>query len=161
MNHVPESLVEAIQASGFKAAFVVTGGGSGAIHALLSHPGASRFLIEAQIPYSPEALSVYLGEAPSQFCSEETARQLAARALEHASSLTPHPSPLNIGIACTAALQTTRERKGSDRAFICIQSSDKELLHKLELSPGNRAEQENVVSEMLLGLMAGFVGAED
>lgn len=159
MNHVPESLVEAIQASGFNAAMGVTGGGSGAIHALLSHPGASRFLIEAQIPYSPEALGAYLGEAPSQSCSEETARQLAARALERASSLKPHLSNL-IGVACTAALQTNRERKGSDRAFICIQSSEKELLHKIELAPGSRTDQENIVSEMLLGLIASFVGAE-
>ena len=160
MNHVPESLVEAIQASGFNAAMVVTGGGSGAIHALLSHPGASRFLIEAQIPYSPEALSVYLGEAPSESCSEGTAKKLATRALERASSLKPQTSNLIIGIACTAALQTNRERKGNDRAFICIQSSEKELLHKIELAPGSRTDQENIVSEMLLGLIAEFVGAE-
>jgi len=160
MSHVPESLVEAIQASGFNAAMVVTGGGSGAIHALLSHPGASRFMIEAQIPYSSEALGTYLGETPSQSCSEETARQLAAKALERASSLKPHLSNL-IGVACTAALQTNRERKGSDRAFICIQSSKKEVLHKLELAPDRRVDQENIVTEKLLKLIAEFVGVED
>ncbi len=159
MKNFSDSLIEGIHASGFKAALVVTGGGSEAVHALLSRSGASRFVLEAQIPYSPEALSDYLGEAPAQSCSEETARCLAVRALEKASHLTPSSS-LPVGIACTAALHTNRERKGSDRAFICIRSAEKEIRHMLDLSPGSRMEQEGVVSEMLLGLIAGFVGVE-
>ncbi len=161
MKNIPDSLIEAIHASGFKAALVVTGGGSGAVHALLSRAGASRFVLEAQIPYSPEALTDYLGEAPAQSCSEESAQQLATRALSRASSLTPQSSRLVIGIACTAALHTTRVRKGSDRAFIGLRSAEKEACHTLNLSQGSRTEQERIVSETLLNLIAEFIGIEN
>ncbi|MEN7974059.1 MAG: hypothetical protein ABFR47_09530 [Verrucomicrobiota bacterium] len=157
MNGERDKQIEAIQSSGYKAAVVVTGGGSGAVHALLSHPGASRFVLDIQIPYSAEALAAYLGGTVVRACSEETVRLLAQVALARASRFT-HPASEAIGIACTSALQTNRERKGSDRAYICIKSTEKEVLHKLELEPGSRGRQDAVVSDMLLGLTAGFIG---
>ena len=36
---------------------VATGGGSGAMAALFAVPGASRSMLEAAVPYAPEALS--------------------------------------------------------------------------------------------------------
>ena len=156
-----DSLIEGIQHSGHKAAFIVTGGGSGAIHAMLAHPGASRFVLEAQIPYSPPAMFDYLGEKLDGFCSETSAQTMAERAYERALIFTlPHgdESPI-LGIACTAALQTTRERKGPDRAFFCIKSRKREVVHKLELGPGSRDEQEEVVSKALLNFIADFLGA--
>ena len=155
-----DSLIEGIQNSGHKAAFVVTGGGSGAVHALLSHPGASRFVLEAQVPYSPPAMFDYLGEKLDGFCSEIAAQTMAERAYERAMIFTlPHgdESPI-LGIACTAALQTTRERKGADRAFFCIKSRKRETVRKLELEPGSRAEQEEIVSTALLNFIADFLG---
>ena len=125
-----DSLIETIQSSGFKAVIVVTGGGSGAVHALLSHPGASRFVLEAQIPYSPEALFDYLGEKLGQACSSEAASTLAQHAFERALifSLSSKASFPILGIACTSALKTNRERRGDDRAFVCIKSRKKEFI---------------------------------
>ncbi len=153
-------VVEAIQSSGYKAAMVVSGGGSGAVHALLSHSGASRFILEAQIPYSPEAMFDYLGETPPNACSKETAWLLAQVALSHASRFTDHASNA-IGISCTAALQTSRERKGDDRAFACIKSRKEEIVRKLELPVGSRIEQEEALSSALLNMVAEFVGEEN
>ena len=154
-----DSLIETIQSSGFKAAIVVTGGGSGAVHALLSHSGASRFVLEAQIPYSPEAMFDYLGENLEQACSSEAAATLAQRAFERALifSLSSKASFPVLGIACTAALQTNRERKGDDRAFFCIKSRKKVFARMVEVFPGSRAEQESVLSETFLTLIAEFL----
>jgi nicotinamide mononucleotide (NMN) deamidase PncC len=159
MNGHQDKLIETIQASGYQAAIVVTGGGSGAVHALLSHPGASRFVLEASIPYSDNALTEYLGEVPASACSEETATRLAACALNRASRITDHASHA-IGVACTAALQTNRIRKGKDRAFICLQSSERRRVQRIDLEPGTRAEQEGILSVELLKLIAEFIGQE-
>jgi nicotinamide mononucleotide (NMN) deamidase PncC len=156
------SLIEAIQGSGYKAALIITGGGSGALHALLSHPGASRFILEVQIPYGPAAMKDYLGEQIDGFCSENAAQTMAERAYERAMIFTL-PEGLGqpiLGIACTAALQTTRERKGADRAFFCIKSRKREEVRKLELEPGSRAQQEDIVSAALLDFIADYLEVE-
>lgn len=153
-------LIESILSSGHKAALAVTGGGSGAVHALLSHPGASRFILDAQVPYSPPAMIDFLGEEPESYCSEGAAKAMAVRAYERALIFTlprGDASPI-LGVACTAALQTIRERKGADRAFICIKARHDERVRKLDLPAGTRAEQEDALSEAILDFIADFLG---
>jgi hypothetical protein len=160
MNGERNNLIEAIQSSGYKTAMVLTGGGSEAIHALMSHPGASRFVLEIQMPYSPPAMFDYLGESPDSFCSEAAASTMAGRAYERALIFTlPHGdgSPI-MGIACTAALQTNRERKGADRAFLCIKTRKREEVRKIDLQSDTRAEQEEFLSSALLDFIAEFLG---
>lgn len=147
--------IERILNSGFRAVLVTTGGGSGALHVLLTTPGASRFVADAQIPYSPEALSSYLGEEVAHSCSLETARKLAAAAFKF-----PVSNFKLLSISCTAALQTARERRGDDRAFICIKTAEAEKLYALYFSKTSRAEQEALLSDWLLILIAQAVGAE-
>lgn len=145
--------------SGFRAVFVTTGGGSGALHALLSTPGASSFVADARIPYSPEALEAFLGESPDHSCSSETARKLAVAAFNSQYAITNNQYPA-AGIACSAALQTDRERRGDDRAFICIKTAESEKIYALYFSKTSRAEQESILSDWLLVLVAQAVGAE-
>ena len=155
-----DALVESIHASGYKACIAVTGGGSGAVHALLSHPGASRFVLEVQIPYTQRAMFDYLGETIESACSAETARTMAGRAFERAVVFTltePVKIPI-LGIACTAALQTTRERRGEDRAHIHIKSRDNELARKIEFQSSDRKRQEEELGRALLESIAQFVG---
>lgn len=134
---------------------VTTGGGSTALNALLTTPGASRFVADAQIPYSAEALSAYLGEEVEQSCSPATARKLAVAAFKF-----PVSNFKFLAASCTAALQTDRERRGDDRAFICIKTAESEKLYALYFSKTSRAEQEAFLSEWLLVLIAQAVGAE-
>ncbi len=150
-------MIEAIQSSGYRAAIVVVGGGSGAVHALLVHPGASRFVIDVRIPYSPEALAEYLGDVSGPACSGKTAMQLGVTALNRASRLQSHDSH-TLGIACTAALQTNRIRRGSDRAFVCIKSAEREWVQQIKIEHGSRTEQEDALSAELLEVIAKFVG---
>ena len=146
MKEQGQQLIESIQSSGWKSVWAVTGGGIGAVQCMLSHPGASRFVLDVRIPYSPEALEEFLGKMPESACSEETARLMAVKALEKGT----------LGVACTAALQTNRERKGKDRAYICIQSETKTVCERVDIDSGSRAEQDAYVSGMLLTLLAQF-----
>jgi nicotinamide mononucleotide (NMN) deamidase PncC len=148
-------LIERILNSGFRAVLVTTGGGSGALNALLTTPGASRFVTEAHVPYSPEALERFLGEKTESSCSPETAVKLA-----QASFKFPVSNFKFLAVSCTAALQTDRERRGDDRAFICIKTEASEKLYALYFSKTSRAEQEALLSNWLLILIAQAVGAE-
>ncbi|MBI9020712.1 MAG: hypothetical protein JEZ10_05600 [Verrucomicrobia bacterium] len=154
--------IERILDSGHKAVLVTTGGGSTALNALLTTPGASRFVVDAQIPYSPEALERFLGEKVEQSVSPATARALAERAFFQALEKrdADFPSIGKIGIACTSALQTDRERRGNDRAFIGIKTAKAEKLYSLHFSKTSRREQEALLSEWILVLIAHAVGAE-
>ena len=151
-----------------RAAFAVTGGGSGALHALLSTPGASRFVADARIPYSPEALERFLGEKIEHSCSPETARALATKAFELTTDNVESALRADLrsesarytGVGCTAALQTDRARRGDDRAFICIKTEQADKLYALYFSQASRAEQEALLSDWLLLLIAQTVGAE-
>ncbi len=134
---------------------VTTGGGSGALHALLSTPGASRFVTEAVVPYSPEALERFLGEKPDHSVSPKTAVELARAAFKF-----PVSGFKFLSVSCTAALATDRKRRGDDRAFICIKTAESEKLYALYLSEASRAGQESCLSDWLLVLIAQAVGVE-
>jgi nicotinic acid mononucleotide adenylyltransferase len=138
---------------------VTAGGGSGALNALLTTPGASRFVVEANIPYSPEALERFLGEKSEHSVSPAIASKLAVRAFEQSPPAEGCPKG-GVGISCTAALMTDRQRRGEDRAFICIKTVEAEKLYALYFSKTSRAEQEALLSDWLLVLIAQAVGAE-
>lgn len=146
--------IESIQSSGFRACIVVAGGGSGAVHALLAHAGASRFVLDVQIPYSREAMNEFLGERPDSYCSEQTVKKMAEVAFNRAVRLSDHA----LGIACTAALSTHSEREDDDRAFICIRSGENVQLHEVAFSEKTRAGQECELSQLLIERLHLFIG---
>lgn len=141
-------------------AMVVAGAASSAIGAILRQAGASRVVLEAQIPYSRESLGQYLGHLPESLCSVETARLLAWRAWNHAWQIAPpDQKSVCLGVACTAALATQPPRRGSDRAHLAICDGRTARCHTLELGRGgDRGEQERVVSSHLLNLLLGQTG---
>src|SRR5947209_17465965 len=98
-----QQLISALHASGRKAALAITGGGRGAVGELLRVPGGSRLLIEAQIPYDAQALAVFLGFAPAQASSSDTAIAMAQSARARATRLVPAGAEL-VGLGATAAL---------------------------------------------------------
>src|SRR5438270_6883228 len=97
-----QQLISALHASGRKAALAITGGGSGAVGELLRVPGGSRLLIEAQIPYDALALESFLGFAPEQACSADTAVAMAQSARARAAGMAPANADL-VGLGATAA----------------------------------------------------------
>ena len=114
--------ISALHASGRKAALAITGGGSGAVGELLRVPGGSRLLIEAQVPYDALALATFLGFAPAQACSADTAIAMARSVRARAAKLVPAGTDL-VGLGATAALVSDRPRKGEHRFHIAFANS--------------------------------------
>ena len=114
-----QQLISTVHASGRKAALAITGGGSGAIGELLRVPGGSRLLIEAQVPYDALALAAFLGFAPAQASSADTAIAMARSARARASRIVPKDTDL-VGLGATAALVSDRPRKGEHRFHVAF-----------------------------------------
>ena len=116
---------------------VVTGGGSGAISALLSVGGASRTVLAAAVPYSQAALVEWLGGVPDEYCASRTARAMAMAAYEKARRYDP-AAPV-CGIGCTASLASDRPKRGSHRVHLAAQSESATATVSLELEKGLRS----------------------
>lgn len=138
-----------------------TGGGSSAIAQLLAVPGASRTLLEATVPYHEASLAEYIGGPPDRACSGKTARALAMAAFQRARRFAPDTGPL-LGVGCTAALTTDRQRRGADRCYVAIQTIDTTVEYSLALSRRrrDRAGQEALCSELVLCSIAAELGVD-
>ena len=171
-------LIEAIHAAPTRLVLAITGGGSGAIGALLEVPGASRTVLEAVVPYSEGSLARWLGGPPDQACSPPTARAMAMAA-SAAPATTPRPSPLIptsrphpsspsslgphpslAGIAATASLASDRPKRGPHRVHLAAQTAEATVTWSLELVKGrrSRAEEEQLVARLVLNLIAEVCG---
>jgi nicotinic acid mononucleotide adenylyltransferase len=152
-------LISALHGSGRKAALAITGGGSGAIGELLRVPGGSRLLIEAQIPYDEQALATFLGFAPAQACSSDTAIAMAQSARARAAGLVPAATEL-VGLGATAALVSDRPRKGEHRFHIAVANSARIAHCTGVLAKGrrDRAAEEDLVSHAIVLWLAHACG---
>src|SRR5215510_3635890 len=154
-----QQLITTIHASGRKAALAITGGGSGAVGELLRVPGGSRLLIEAQVPYDALALATFLGFAPAQACSADTAIAMARRVRARAARLVPAGAEL-VGLGATAALVSDRPRKGEHRFHIAFANSEG-IAHctcVLAKRRRDRAGEEDLVSRAIVLCLAHACG---
>jgi hypothetical protein len=154
-----QQLISALHASGRKAALAVTGGGSGAIGELLRVPGGSRLLIEAQVPYDALALTTFLGFAPAQACSSETAIAMAQSARARAARLVPEGTDL-VGLGATAALVSDRPRRGEHRFHIAFANAAQIAHCTCVMAKGrrDRAAEEDLVSRAIVLWLARACG---
>ena len=137
----------------------VTGGGSGAISALLAVPGASRTVLAAVVPYASQALVEWLGGRPDEFCAARTARAMAMAAFLKAR--TYDPQARTCGVACTASLASDRPKRGPHRAHLAYQTATTtcELSLGLEKGRRGRSEEEGIVAALVLNMIAAASGA--
>lgn len=154
-----QQLISAIQGSGRKAVLAITGGGSGAISELLRVPGGSRLLIEAQVPYDTAALAAFLGFAPAQASSADTAIAMARNARSRAANLMPAGTDV-VGLGATAALVSDRPRRGEHRFHIAIAASAGVTRCSGVLAKGrrDRAAEEDLVSRAIVLFLAQGCG---
>jgi hypothetical protein len=159
-----QQLISALHGSGRKAALAITGGGSGAVGELLRVPGGSRLLIEAQIPYDAMALAAYLGFAPAQACSSDTAIAMAQSARARAARLTPAGTDLAgpelVGLGATAALVSDRPRRGEHRFHIAFANATGIAHCTCILAKGrrDRAAEEDLVARAIILWLARACG---
>ncbi len=146
------SLIEQVYASGAKAAFVVTGAGSSAIHRLLSVAGASGTVLEAVIPYSAQALQDYVGFLPAKFVSEVTAASLSAAAYARGLRYQVGNAESLLSVASSATIATNRVKKGDHGAVVSVRNSDRATNYSLSIKKGlrDRAGEEELVSQLIL-----------
>jgi hypothetical protein len=158
-NAAWQQLISALHASGCKAALAITGGGSGAVGELLRVPGGSRLLIEAQVPYDALALATFLGFAPAQACSADTAIAMARGVRARAARLVPTGTDL-VGLGATAALVSDRPRKGEHRFHIAFANCARIAHCTGVMAKGrrDRAAEEDVVSRAIVLWLAHACG---
>jgi nicotinic acid mononucleotide adenylyltransferase len=154
-----QQLISAVQASGRKAVLAITGGGSGAIGELLRVPGGSRLLIEAQVPYDERALAAFLGFAPAQASSSDTAVAMAQSARARAAKLMPTGTDL-VGLGATAALMSDRPRRGEHRFHIAFANATGIARCTGVLAKGrrDRGGEEDLVSRAIVLWLARACG---
>jgi hypothetical protein len=154
-----QQLISALHASGRKAALAITGGGSGAVGELLRVPGGSRLLIEAQVPYDERALATFLGFAPAQACSSDTAIAMALTVRARAARLVPAGTDL-VGLGATAALVSDRPRKGEHRFHIAFANSAGITHCTCVMAKGrrDRGAEEDLVSRAIVLWLARACG---
>ncbi len=154
-------IVSALQASGHKAGLAITGGGSGAIGALLRVPGGSRLLVEAQVPYDEQALAAYLGFVPTQASSADTAIAMAHSARARAAAFVPADSN-PVGLGATAALVSDRPRRGEHRYHIAFASADGVAHCTGVFAKGrrDRGGEEDLVAHSIVLFMARACGVD-
>lgn len=136
-------------------------GGSRAVADLLEAPGGSRTLLEATVPYSESALVAWLGSRPEQFCSARTARAMAVVGFDRAIRYGAAESAA-AGVASSASLASDRPKRGPHRAHVALQTVARTACWSLELQKDarSRAEEEQIVSRMVLNAMADACGIE-
>ena len=143
--------VEKILASNTHLSCAITGGGSTLINWLFNHPGASRVLIEAQIPYSSRALEKFLCKPGPHPVVANTARDMAFVA--HARTTDLVGDKINtVGFALTAALTTSRTRKGNDRAYVASLRDNVCRVGSINFSAKKKDRSEQEVLLSIFGL---------
>ena len=156
------ALIERIHDAPLQVAVVVSGAGSQAIAWLLAVPGASRTVLEASVPYARLAMVDYLGREPGEYASAETAAVLAEAARERALRQREGNAPV-AGLACAATIATDRPKRGEHRAFVALATAEGTSVVTLVLEKGarDRDGEEEVVSRLVLDLLARECGIED
>jgi nicotinic acid mononucleotide adenylyltransferase len=159
-----QQLISTLHRSGRKAALAITGGGSGAVGELLRVPGGSGLLIEAQVPYDERALAAFLGFAPAQASSADTAIAMARTARARAARLAPSTDVGMgtdlVGLGATAALVSDRPRKGEHRFHIAFANSAQIAHCTCVLAKGrrDRAAEEDLVARAIVLWLARACG---
>jgi nicotinamide mononucleotide (NMN) deamidase PncC len=151
MNDDLKRQIEAIHRAPVELVIAATGGGASAIGSLLAVPGGSRTLLDAQVPYSPPALTEWLGASPEQSCSERTARAMAMAAFIRGRRLATATSGIT-GVAITASLATDRPKRGMHRIHVAWQTASTTCALSLDMEKGarTREEEEQLAAELVL-----------
>lgn len=155
-------LVESLHATPTMASLAIAGAGTQAIGWILGVAGASRTVLDIQVPYASSAVVDYAGKEPDQFVSAETARSLASAAYFRAARLRSGDTPV-VGVACTATIATDRQKRGDHRCHVALHSPTSATAWSLILDKGyrDRDGEDGVVSRLILNGLAEYAGIPD
>lgn len=121
-----------------KQIFLLTTGSTGGLAEALWQPfHASSQLMGHHFCYAQEDLVRFLGFKPKQFCSEETAAQMAAHAYWHGMELAVRRGiavPDMIGVGMTSVVSSDRHHRGEERVHIAVRTKENFLTFKAVFS---------------------------
>lgn len=148
-------LIEAIHQSPVTSCITTTGAGASAVSALMSVPGCSKTLLEANIPYHADVSATVLDMFPSKYASMDVSRVLAQTAFNRAINFSARRAHV-VGIGATAAIATNRARRGADCVYVTCWSCDRVHTYSIENIERvvSRAEQELVVGSLIIRALA-------
>jgi len=157
-----DTILSTLDRSRTMVALVVTGGGSAVIPRLLARPGASQMVLDAQVPYTPRALTELLGRTPASFCSSGTAKAIARQAYQRALRLRATPNTPVLGLGATAALATRRPRRGPHAIHVAVADGINlwESTTRLSKNTRSRETEEGVAEMIILSTLANAMGAD-
>ena len=155
-------LVELIHRTTGMASLVIAGAGSQAINAILGVAGASRTVLDIQVPYASSAVVDYLGEEPGQYVSTDAALSLARASYSRAAKLREERIPV-FGVSCTATIATDRPKRGDHRCHVCVYGPTGWKSASITFVKGlrSRDEEDAIVSRLILNSLAGAVGIRE
>lgn len=158
-----QKLIQAIHDAPSKACLVVTGAGTSAISALFATAGASRTVIDVQIPYAMSALHEYVGQQKAdQHVSVAEAKLMADKAYQRAYSLAAYDADKQdantrlVGLSCTAAIATDRKRRGENRCHIAWYDGQNGATYSLVMQKDarDRKLEEAICRNLILNALA-------
>ncbi|XP_019452428.1 PREDICTED: uncharacterized protein LOC109354400 [Lupinus angustifolius] len=150
MESFIRTTVDAVHRSPFQAVLYLAGGASQIVGWLISVPGASNTVLETLFPYSRISMINLLSKIPTQFCSQQTAEDMALLAYNRALKLSTPGSPV-VGVGFTGSLASTRPKHGEHRFYMSTRTADRLWVSKVTLTKGLRTrEEEDKVSSCLL-----------
>jgi len=155
--------IKSLLSSNHKLSATISGGGIGFFSKLLVHGGGSALLVRGHIPYGTSTL--HTAAAPWQHgqgaVSQRTAENVTINLEQSSHWLDPNERVNHVSLCCTATMKSERERQGREhRAWISLRG-DKKPNKSLKISLSHyltREEQEDLLSELLLKLLAEYVG---
>lgn len=115
---------------------VLTGGGISFLD-FMKHPGASRRLYQARIPYSTASIDAFLGKPQEHYCSVETTAAYYKKLEAEIKAASP--------LVVNCSLSTDREKRGTNRIFIAFNG----VIHSIIGIGGNRYDQDLTVGGLV------------
>ncbi len=162
MDNEIRQLVESLHSTEGMTSLAAAGAGANAIGWLLGVAGASRTVLDIQIPYASSAMIDYIGSEPKQFVSDQTSLELARAAYRRAVELRDGRSRV-VGLSCTATIATDRTKRGEHRCHVSAYDATGWRTTTFILTKGlrTRAAEDDVVSRIILNTLAESFGISD
>lgn len=112
---------------------IAAGAGAGIQSALWAVPGASSFLSGCSFPYAADETAEVIGFQPERLCDQAMAIDLASAAYMRAYRF---GGKRPVGVGLTAAVPSSRERRGDDRCHACVITGDRILVDSYKFERG-------------------------
>lgn len=151
-------IIEKIQSSDIDICVNISGCGFQFLNNILKISGASKFLLNAEIPYSKLILEEFY-KIKSPYVTEENAKKLSLTSLNK--FIKVKNNNILVSVGCIGTIKTYYDKKGSEKIYIYIISSNKkeysfEMNFKKD-SNVSREEQDEKINILILTLLNNFI----